>query len=186
MLQQVAERLKRCLRETDMVARFGGDEFAVLQDDVSDALSIETMAAKIRDAIAGPYTLAGSQVTTSASIGIVPYRADISDADAMMMKADLALYRAKNDGRNQYRFHVAELDAETRERISISEDLRHAVERGEFELVYQPQVDARNRCDRRARSVDPLEPSGPRPAAARAHSLASRRRPAASSPSATG
>jgi diguanylate cyclase (GGDEF)-like protein/PAS domain S-box-containing protein len=72
LLQQVAERLTKCLRETDMVARFGGDEFAVLQDEVSDPLAIETMAAKIRDAIAGPYTLGDSRVTTSASIGVVP------------------------------------------------------------------------------------------------------------------
>jgi diguanylate cyclase (GGDEF)-like protein/PAS domain S-box-containing protein len=141
LLRAVAERLKQCLRETDMVARFGGDEFAVLQDDISDATHIEALAAKIGEAVARPYMLGGNQVTTSASIGVVPYRRDIARPDAMMMKADLALYRAKNEGRNQFRFHVAELDDETRERMVISEDLRHAVERGEFELFYQPQVE---------------------------------------------
>jgi diguanylate cyclase (GGDEF)-like protein/PAS domain S-box-containing protein len=140
LLQAVGERLKRCIRETDMVARFGGDEFAVLQDDISDVTNIEALAAKIGEAVARPYRLGGNQLTTSASIGIVPYRADIAGADAMMMKADLALYRAKNEGRNQFCFHVAELDDETHERMVISEDLRHAVERGEFELYYQPQV----------------------------------------------
>jgi diguanylate cyclase (GGDEF)-like protein/PAS domain S-box-containing protein len=141
LLQAVAERLKTCLRETDMVARFGGDEFAVLQDDVSDVTQIEALATKISAVIAKPYALGDNHITTSASIGIVPWRADIDGADTMMMKADLALYRAKNEGRNQFRFHVAELDDETRERMLISEDLRHAVERGELELFYQPQVD---------------------------------------------
>ncbi len=141
LLQAVAKRLKSCLRETDMVARFGGDEFAVLQDDTSDTAQIEALAAKIGEAVGRPYALGGNQVTTSASIGIVPSRGDIEGADDMMMKADLALYRAKNEGRNQFRFHVAELDDETRERMVISEDLRHAVQRGELELYYQPQVE---------------------------------------------
>jgi EAL domain-containing protein (putative c-di-GMP-specific phosphodiesterase class I) len=136
--------LRGCLRETDMVARFGGDEFAVLQDDVDDNGAVETLAEKIGRALAEPYQIGGSQVSTSASIGIVPYRADIANINAMMMKADLALYRAKSDGRNRFRFHVHELDEETRERMAISEDLRHAVARGELELYYQPQIDLKS------------------------------------------
>ncbi len=141
LLCAAAERLKFCVRETDLVARFGGDEFAVLQDDVENPHSAELLATKIGEVMAAPYTIYGNEVYTTASIGIVPYRRDIADADAMMIKADLALYRAKNEGRNQFRFHVTELDEQTRERISIGEDLRHAVERGEFELFYQPQVE---------------------------------------------
>ncbi|MGD0626426.1 MAG: GGDEF domain-containing phosphodiesterase, partial [Thermodesulfobacteriota bacterium] len=80
----------------------------------------------------------------TASIGIVPYGGDVATVDAMMMKADLALYRAKNEGRNQFRFHVAELDKRTQERIIIGEELRHAIERGEFELYYQPQVEIKS------------------------------------------
>ena len=144
LLREVAERLKSSVRETDMVARFGGDEFAVLQDDIDNGGDIETMAIKIGKAIAAPYSIGGNQLSTSASIGVVPYRGDIANIDAMMMKADLALYRAKNEGRNQFRFHVAELDDETRERMVISEDLRHAVERGELELFYQPQVELKS------------------------------------------
>jgi diguanylate cyclase (GGDEF)-like protein/PAS domain S-box-containing protein len=140
LLCAAAERLKLCVRETDLVARFGGDEFAVLQDDVENPHSAESLATKISEAMAAPYAIYGNEVHTTVSIGIVPYRRDIADADAMMIKADLALYRAKNEGRNQFRFHVAELDEQTRERISIGEDLRHAIERGEFELFYQPQV----------------------------------------------
>ena len=140
LLCAAAERLRDCVRETDVVARFGGDEFAVLQDDVENPDNAESLAAKISEVMAAPYAICGNEVYTTVSIGIVPYRRDIADPDAMMIKADLALYRAKNEGRNQFRFHVAELDEQTRERISIGEDLRHAVERGEFELYYQPQV----------------------------------------------
>ena len=141
LLCAVAERLAGSVRETDMVARFGGDEFAVLQDDVDGSAAIDRLAGKIGEVIEAPYDLGGNQVRTSASIGIVPYRPDIANVDAMMVKADLALYRAKSDGRNRFRMHVDALDDETRERVSIGEDLRHAVERNELELYYQPQVD---------------------------------------------
>jgi diguanylate cyclase (GGDEF)-like protein/PAS domain S-box-containing protein len=141
LLRAVAERLTSCVRETDMVARFGGDEFAVLQDDIEDTANVETLAAKIGEKLAAPFAIDGNQVQTTVSIGIVLYGSDIAGANVMMMKADLALYRAKNEGRNQFRFHVAELDEQTQKRMIIGEELRHAVERGELELFYQPQVE---------------------------------------------
>jgi diguanylate cyclase (GGDEF)-like protein/PAS domain S-box-containing protein len=141
LLRAVAERLIGCVRETDMVARFGGDEFAVLQADIADTGNVEVLAAKIGEAISALYVIDGNQVHTTASIGIVPYGSDVAGVDVMMMKADLALYRAKNDGRNQFRFHAAELDEQTRERMVIGEELRHAIKRGELELYYQPQVE---------------------------------------------
>lgn len=144
LLCAVAQRLQSCVRETDMVARFGGDEFAVLQDDIEDTADIETLAAKIGKILAVPFAIEGNQVQTTASIGIVPYRGDVATVDVMMMKADLALYRAKNEGRNQFRFHVAELDKQTQQRMIIGEELRHAIERGEFELYYQPQVEVKS------------------------------------------
>jgi diguanylate cyclase (GGDEF)-like protein/PAS domain S-box-containing protein len=144
LLRAVAERLRSCVRETDMVARFGGDEFAVLQDDIEDTANVETLAAKIGEILAAPFAIEGYQVETTASIGIVPYRDDVATVDVMMMKADLALYRAKNEGRNQFRFHVAELDEQTQERMIIGEELRHAIESGEFELYYQPQVEVKS------------------------------------------
>jgi EAL domain-containing protein (putative c-di-GMP-specific phosphodiesterase class I) len=129
------------VRETDLVARFGGDEFAVLQDDIEDIINVETLAAKIGEVISALYAIDGNQVHTTASIGIVLYGSDVPGVDVMMMKADLALYRAKNDGRNQVRFHVAELDEQTRERMVIGEELQDAIKRGELELYYQPQVE---------------------------------------------
>ncbi len=140
LLCTIALRLRHCVRATDMVARFGGDEFAVLQDGDDEPATVEALASKIRGAIAEPCTIADNRIRTSASIGIVPYRSDIENADAMLMKADLALYRAKSEGRDQFCFHVAELDHETHERITLGRDLRHAADRGELELYYQPQV----------------------------------------------
>ena len=140
LLQAVAVRLKGCVRTTDMVARFGGDEFAVLLDDMMDLGSAELLAVNIGAALAGPFTLGGNRVQTTASIGIVPYRGDIDGADAMMTKADLALYRAKDEGGNQFRFHAAELDRQVQERVAIRQDLRQAIDRHELELFYQPQV----------------------------------------------
>ena len=186
LLQAVADRLKACVRETDMVARFGGDEFAVLQDDIDNTGNIETLATKIGEVVAAPFDIDGNQIHTTASIGIVPYRGDIAGVDAMMMKADLALYRAKNEGRNQFRFHVAELDEQTRQRMIIGEELRHAIERGEFELFYQPQVRSQVRIDRRTGGADPLESSETRAAAAGGLHSRSPRRPAASCRSGNG
>ena len=144
LLRAAAERLQSCVRETDMVARFGGDEFAVLQDNIEHTADIETLAAKIGEILAAPFAIEGNQVQTTASIGIVPYRGDVATVDVMMMKADLALYRAKNEGRNQFRFHVVELDEQTQERMIIGDELRHAIEHGEFELYYQPQVEVKS------------------------------------------
>jgi diguanylate cyclase (GGDEF)-like protein/PAS domain S-box-containing protein len=141
LLRAVADRLRSCVRETDLVARFGGDEFAVLQDDITDVGSIEVLASKIGNSLAAPFSIDGNQMHTTASIGVAPYCEDVEAPEAMMIKADLALYRAKDEGRNQFRFHVEELDRQVRERVMIGEDLRLAIERDEFELYYQPQVE---------------------------------------------
>jgi diguanylate cyclase (GGDEF)-like protein/PAS domain S-box-containing protein len=141
LLREVANRLKDCVRGTDLVARFGGDEFAVLQEDVADAAAAEVLADKICKAIAAPLTIDGNQIHTSASIGIVPYDRDIGDPEAMMSKADLALYRAKSDGRDRFRFHIRELDDRVQERVAIGEGLRNAIDRSELALYYQPQVE---------------------------------------------
>lgn len=141
LLKVVADRLRACVRETDMVARFGGDEFAVLQEDMTDIAAAEALAAKICRTVGTSLSIDGNQIHTSASVGVVPYRRDITDPEAMMTKADLALYRAKTEGRDRFRFHIRELDHEVRERVTISEGLRLAVEKDELELYYQPQVE---------------------------------------------
>ncbi len=142
LLKVVADRLRACVRETDMVARFGGDEFAVLQEDMTDieVLTVRQILAASASAAAS-LSIDDNQIHTCASVGVVPYRRDITDPEAMMTKADLALYRAKTEGRDRFRFHIRELDHEVRERVTISEGLRLAVEKDELELYYQPQVE---------------------------------------------
>ncbi|MBX9841432.1 MAG: EAL domain-containing protein [Xanthobacteraceae bacterium] len=140
LLRAVAGRVRGVLRDNDVVARFGGDEFAVLQHDVSDVASTEKLAARICSAVAAPYVIDGNEIHVSASIGISPYEPDIARPEVMMIQADLALYRAKEDGRNCFRFHSADLDREVEERVTITEDLRGAIDRGEIALHYQPQV----------------------------------------------
>jgi len=144
LLRQVAARVLSATRENDVVARFGGDEFAVLQSDAEDVAAAGALAAKIRQILAQPYVIAGNEVHISASIGISHYTADIAGPDAMMIQSDLALYRAKEDGRNCFRFHSAELDRQVEERVVVAEELRGALERDELELHYQPQVELRS------------------------------------------
>lgn len=141
LLREVAQRLKNCTRETDLVARLGGDEFAVLQGEMGDPAAAGALAAKIQEELARPYMLDGNEIHVSASIGICPYIPGSAGPDKMMAQADLALYRSKEEGRNQYRFHSQELDLAVRDRVALGEDLRKAIEREELELYYQPQVE---------------------------------------------
>ena len=134
------DRVKGVLRNDDFVARFGGDEFAVLQHNVSDVATAERLARRICSAVAAPYRIDGNEIHISASIGISPYAPNIASPEVMMIQADLALYRAKEHGRNCLRFHSADLDREVEERVTITEDLRGAIGRGEIELHFQPQV----------------------------------------------
>jgi diguanylate cyclase (GGDEF)-like protein len=144
LLKHVATRVQDAVRGNDVVARFGGDEFAILQSDANDLAAAGTLAAKIGKIVAEPYSVEGNEVHISASIGISRYTPDVAGPDAMMIQADLALYRAKADGRNCVRFHSAELDREVTERVIIAEELRGAVDRNELELYYQPQVEIRS------------------------------------------
>lgn len=141
LLKAVAARLKGCTRETDVVARLGGDEFAILQTDLNDVTSASVLASKVHDALAEPYHLGGSEMFVSASIGISPYTSATAGPEEMLAQADLALYRAKEEGRDQFCFHSPDLDREVRDRVTVANDLRHALEGKELELYYQPQIE---------------------------------------------
>jgi diguanylate cyclase (GGDEF)-like protein len=144
LLRQVASRVRASIRENDIVARVGGDEFAILQGNADDVVASGALAAKIVKILAEPYVIGGNEVHVSASIGISRYTSDVADADAMMIQADLALYHAKADGRQCFRFHSADLDRQVQERVVIAEELRSALDRNELELFYQPQVELRS------------------------------------------
>ena len=141
LLKTIGERLGRSTRQIDVVARLGGDEFGVLQAEVADVSAAGTLAAKIRDAVAMPLRLGDTEIHVTASIGVAVYAPGSGGPDEMLAQADLALYRAKEEGGNQYRFHSLDLDTQVRERFALAEELRRALEGGEFELDYRPQVE---------------------------------------------
>ncbi|MBV4477113.1 GGDEF/EAL domain-containing response regulator [Pseudomonas botevensis] len=141
LLQEVARRIKTNVRENDVVARLGGDEFAILQLDVSEPTQSAAIAGKIRDALLVPYLLAGNSLHISVSIGICLYRAISLDADSLLAQADMALYRAKETGRNQYQFYSEEITQEVAERMALAEELLTALEQGGLKLDYTPEVD---------------------------------------------
>jgi diguanylate cyclase (GGDEF)-like protein/PAS domain S-box-containing protein len=141
LLRIVAQRLKEATRGTDLVARLGGDEFAILQSDVVDLELSGALAAKLIQAVSAPYSIDGQQLRIGASVGISVYSTEATTPDSLLVQADQALYRAKEDGRGQYHFHSDALDLKAREHSALTEDLRNALERGELELYYQSQVD---------------------------------------------
>jgi diguanylate cyclase (GGDEF)-like protein/PAS domain S-box-containing protein len=145
LLQEVAARLRSCTRESDVVARLGGDEFAILQCEMSEAANAGELASKIVGEVGRPYMLNGHDASVSVSVGICPYDAEIGAAEAMLAQADRALYRAKEEGRGRYRFHSDDLDREVLERVTLGRELRQAIEWGELELQYQPQVELASR-----------------------------------------
>lgn len=140
LLKLVAQRLKGMLHPNDLIARFGGDEFAILQSDVSDPSDAGVFAARIIQNISVPFDI-GTEIHITASIGISVYSAESANPEEMIKNVDLALYRAKESGRNEYHFHSDELDVAIIERVTMAGDLRTGIGRGELELYYQPQVE---------------------------------------------
>jgi diguanylate cyclase (GGDEF)-like protein/PAS domain S-box-containing protein len=141
LLKAVARRLRDCVRETDLVARLGGDEFAILQVGASQPTAATLLASRLLDTISAPYELAGHQAVVGLSIGIALAPDDGLDSSALLRSADMALYKAKADGRSLYRFFEPEMDARMQARRSLEIDLRKALAGGEFELFYQPVID---------------------------------------------
>jgi diguanylate cyclase (GGDEF)-like protein/PAS domain S-box-containing protein len=141
LLKQVAERLSASVRDADTVARFGGDEFAILQTGLADDDSVAMLASRIIATVAGSYKIDGQEVNVGVSIGIAMAPQNGTDSEQIFRKADLALYRAKAENRGGFRFYDAEMDACLEKRQELKLSLRGAVGRGEFELFYQPLVD---------------------------------------------
>ncbi|WP_375460407.1 EAL domain-containing protein [uncultured Enterovirga sp.] len=142
LLRQVAGRIASALRSEDVVARLGGDEFAVIQIGGVQPNAASALAHRLVEDIRQPYDLDGQVASVGVSVGIAVAPADGPGADDIFKSADLALYRAKSDGRNTVRFYEAGMDLAIQARQALEFDLRHALARGEFELHYQPLVDA--------------------------------------------
>jgi len=140
LLCAVAERLKNCIRETDTLARLGGDEFALLQFDAQQINDSAKLAGRIIEAISAPYQIHDHQIRIGVSIGIAMAPQDGREADQLIRNADLALYRAKEDGRGKSCFFEPGMDAKARHRRELEIELRQALENSEFELYYQPIV----------------------------------------------
>ncbi|WP_434622891.1 EAL domain-containing protein [Azospirillum sp. B2RO_4] len=140
LLRQVADRLRGCIGAADLVSRFGGDEFAVLQPELWGPAEAEDLARCITSALAEPFDIDGAQIRTGTSIGIALSRRDGAEADALLKAADIALYRAKADGRNTHRFFAPEMAERLKAFHDLKLGLHEALRRGEFELHYQPLV----------------------------------------------
>jgi diguanylate cyclase (GGDEF)-like protein len=141
LLETVADRLRGLVRETDTIARMGGDEFAIVQVAISQPADATSLAHRIISTVSEPYDIDGHQVVIGASIGIAVGPGDGISPEQIIRNADLALYRAKGDGRSTLRFFEPEMDAQMQERRALEYDLRKALLAGEFELYYQPVVD---------------------------------------------
>ncbi len=141
LLKIAAERLRSCVRDCDTVARLGGDEFTIIVEDIIEVQDAAVVAQKILDTLSQPFNLYGHEVFISVSIGLTLYPNDDENADNLLRNADSAMYRAKEYGRNNYQFYVADMNVKARERLMLESQLRRALDRNEFTLYYQPRVD---------------------------------------------
>jgi diguanylate cyclase (GGDEF)-like protein len=141
LLVEVANRLRGCLRDSDLVARFGGDEFVVVLDGISDQDQVAVVASNILTTLTPAVVLAGHECRTTGSMGIALYPDNGSDVQTLTKNADMAMYRAKEEGKNIFRFFTPEIKSQSIERLTLETDLRHALELNQFTLHYQPKLD---------------------------------------------
>jgi diguanylate cyclase (GGDEF)-like protein/PAS domain S-box-containing protein len=142
LLKGVAQRLTSCVRASDTVARLGGDEFAVILENLADDDGAQQVAEKMIASMAAPMLIEGQALNTSCSVGISLFPADGRDSATLMKNADVAMYYAKEKGRNNYQFFSAEMNTRAQERLSVENYLRLALKRNELVLHYQPRVNA--------------------------------------------
>lgn len=140
LLQSVASRLQACVREGDTVSRIGGDEFVLLLRNI-DEPGVSSVADKLLQSLATPFNLGGQEISTYASIGISLYPKHATDFDVLMKNADAAMYSAKENGRNNYKFFMPEMNFRANQVFLMEKDMRVALDQDQFMLVYQPQVD---------------------------------------------
>ncbi len=141
LLCQIANRMEKCIREGDTISRLGGDEFVVVLTDLAAEEDIPRVAKKFVDALAYPFTLNEQEFFITASIGISLFPGHGNDPFILMKNADIAMYQAKNSGRNNFLFYDDAMNSIDARRLSLETDLRRALERDELELYYQPQID---------------------------------------------
>ena len=144
LLQSVAERLKSCVRETDTVCRQGGDEFLIILPEINKPDDAAVVAGKIVTAMSEAHFVEDYHLIVTFSIGISMFPEDGVDSQTLVKNADAAMYHAKEKGRNNFQFFTADMNAESMERLEIEADLRMAIQRNEFSLFYQPQIDSRS------------------------------------------
>jgi diguanylate cyclase (GGDEF)-like protein len=140
LLRSVSKRLKGTLREIDTIARMGGDEFTIILPDISTSEDATVVAGKVLHVLAEPVTVEGHELFVSASMGISLFPSDGSTAEALVRNADTAMYRAKEQGRNNYQVYTEALNAAAVKQVTLEHSLRRALQRNEFLLHYQPQV----------------------------------------------
>ena len=146
VLIEAARRLRDCLRATDTVARLGGDEFVLIQEDLEHPDMAEQVARKVLDTFSGHFPIGIHDLFVNVSIGVALYPGDGADPESLLMRADLAMYRAKEAGRNSFRFFESALDAGSMRSLTLESAIGEALERREFSLVYQPLIDTRSQA----------------------------------------
>ena len=144
LLQAMGKRLTQTVRTSDVVARLGGDEFVVLVQEVAEAKQVASVARKVLSALVQPITIEKQECRVTASIGICMYPSEAQDEVALMKGADIAMYRAKEDGKNNYKFYSEEMNVHSFERLALETSLRRGLERSEFLLHYQAKLDLRS------------------------------------------
>jgi EAL domain-containing protein (putative c-di-GMP-specific phosphodiesterase class I) len=138
---EIVGRLRRALRASDVVARLGGDEFVVILEEAAERPEVERIAGELLSVLSQPLQLSGHECQTTASIGIAMYPSDGIDMQTLTKNADIAMYLAKEDGKNGFRFFTREFKTQSIERLTLESALRRALERDQFTLHYQPKID---------------------------------------------
>jgi len=146
LLKEMALRFRQTLRNVDVVGRLGGDEFVILVEDFNDIHQVDVLAHKILSTVIKPMVLMGEECRVTASIGISVYPRDAEDEQTLMKNADIAMYFAKEEGKNNYQFYSEKIHSMSSERLNIETNLRHALERNELSLNYQAKLDLKTRA----------------------------------------